>query len=86
MKDEEVFDICVGSLIICRKPNCAVTFRLHFVRDWICHDNTSFLICHLNLQLTQLGMDYFDTRFPSLIPGYQGIFQICLKFGLEICI
>ena len=66
MQDEEVFDMCVGSLIICCKPNCAVTFRLHFVRDWICHDNTSFLICHLNLQLTQLGMDYFKvSKFNS---------------------
>ena len=31
-------------------------------------------------------MGYFDTSFPSSIPGYQWIFQICLGFGSEICI
>ena len=39
-----------------------------------------FLIWHLNLQLTHLGMCYFDTIFPSLIPGSQWIFQIHLGF------
>ena len=83
IQDDEVFDMRVGSLIICCKPNCAVTFSISFLRDWICHENTIFFIWGLNLQLTQLGMDYFDTKFPSLIRGYQSIFQIRLGCGLK---
>ena len=59
---------------------------MSFVSGFLHHDNTNFLIRHLNLQLTQLGMDYVDTRFPSLIPGNQWIFQYHLEFNLEICI
>ena len=72
IQHDEVFDICVGSLLSAANQTLLLHFRFHFLRDWICHENTNFLIFwHLNLQLTQLGMDYFDTRFPSLIPGYQ---------------
>ena len=30
IRDDEVIDMCVGSLIICFKPNCAVTFLIAF--------------------------------------------------------
>ena len=30
IQDDEVFDMCVGSLIICSKSNCVVTFLIAF--------------------------------------------------------
>ena len=71
----------VGSLIIFCKLDCSVTLSnalpLGLDLSWQYH---FFLIWHLNLQLTHLAMCYFDTIFPSLIPGSQWIFQIHLGF------
>ena len=57
IKDDEVIDMCVGALIIYFKPNFAVKCLIYFLCDWICHDDANFLILHLNLQLTQLGIE-----------------------------
>ena len=86
IQDDEVFDMYVGSLIICCKPSRTNTFSITFPCRLDLSCNTNFLIWHLNLQLTQLGMGYFDTSFPSLITCFQRIFHICLGFNLGICI
>ena len=38
-------------------------FRLHSLRDWICHDNTNILIWYINPQLTELGIVFFTQAF-----------------------
>ena len=45
IQDDEVFDMCVGSLIICCKPNCAVTFSISFP-SWLdlSRENQSFYL------------------------------------------
>ena len=52
IEDNAVFYMYVGSLVICYKPNCAVTFSIAFPSWLDCHDNTNVLNWYLNLQLT----------------------------------
>ena len=66
IQDDGVYDsMCVGSLIICCKPNCTVAFSIAFP------SRLSWQYQFFDLQLTQFGIDYFDTSFSSLIPGFQ---------------
>ena len=82
IQDDKVFDMCAGSLIICCKPNCAATFSVAFPSILDLSWQYQFFDLALKLQSTQLGIGYFDTIFPSLIPGFPWIFQIFLGFGL----
>ena len=70
IQDDEVFEMWVGSLIICCKPNCAITFPIAFPSwldlSWLCQ----FFDLTFKSQINTIRNGSFDARFPRLKSGY----------------
>ena len=67
--EDEVSNICVGSLITWCKANCD-DFLLLYLHLWLCHVYTNYLISRYNRLEALLRKDYFALQTQDLAQSF----------------